>query len=87
MKLFIYFIFTVAISFLTLQLYRLAIHYYALKQNMAELAQKTEPLKKENQRVSKELEALKNPANIERELRRAGFAAPDEKVFIIVPKH
>lgn len=85
-KLFFYCIFCVAIVFLIFQLYRLFIQERELERGLRELAQKTELAKKENNRIQGELNALENPANIERELRRAGYAAPGEKVFIIVPK-
>ncbi len=86
MKLFFYCIFCVALLFLAFQLYRLVAQERGLERDLKELMQKTELAKKENGRVQSELNALKNPANIERELRRAGYAAPGEKVFIIVPK-
>ncbi len=85
MKWLLYFIFIMVIGFLILQLYRLAMQHYTLTQQFTELVKKTEPLQKENSRVESDLKALENPANIERELRRAGYAAPGEKVFIIVP--
>lgn len=86
MKWLLYFIFIIIIGFLALQLYRLAIQHYAFKQQLTELVKKIEPLQKENNAVESDLKALENSANIERELRRAGYAAPGEKVFIIVPK-
>lgn len=85
-KFFFYCVFSVALLFLAFQLYRLFAQEQGLERDLRELAQKTELATKENNRVESELNALKNPANIERELRRAGYAAPGEKVFIIVPK-
>ena len=87
MKILFYFILCMAIAFLGVQLYRLVSQEYALKKDFEALAQKTEAAGKENKRVEMQLSALKNEGNIERELRRAGYAAPGEKVFIIVPKN
>lgn len=84
---FLWYVFLLAIIFfLFIQFYRLFIQERVLQRALAELTRKIEPLQKENEQVARQLQALQNPANIEREFRRAGYAAPGEKVFIIVPK-
>jgi len=86
MKFLWYALLLITIAFLVTQLYRLFMQEQVLHRAFTELAKKTEPLKKENKEISQKLHTLKNPATIEREFRRAGFAAPGEKIFIIVPK-
>lgn len=86
MKLLWYILFSGIIIFLAIQLTQLYAQERALQRELAELTKKTEPLQEENKKVFRELQVLKNPGNLEREFRRAGFAAPGEKVFIIVPK-
>lgn len=86
MKFIWYTLLLIIIAFLMTQLYRLSMQNHALNREFAELTRKTKPLQKENKDILEQLQALKNPGNLEREFRRAGFAAPGEKVFIIVPK-
>lgn len=86
MKFLWYALLLITIAFLTTQFYRLYMQDRALNREFIELARKTEPFQKENKEIFRELQALKNPGNMEREFRRAGFVAPGEKVFIIVPK-
>ena len=86
MKIFFYGIILIAIGFLFFQLYRLFMQQRGLQTELTQLIQKTEPVQKDNQKVTDQLRLLKKPEYLDRELRRAGYAAPGEKVFIIVPK-
>lgn len=86
MKLLSYILFFSIIIFLAIQLTQLYMQERTLNREFAEFTKKIEPLQKENKEISRELQALKNKGNLEREFRRAGFAAPGEKIFIIVPK-
>lgn len=75
-----------AVVFLATQALRLFMQERRLNAELAEIMLKTAPLAKENERLAHSFEELRDPAAVGRELRRAGYAAPGEKVFIIVPK-
>ena len=74
------------IGFLFTQSYRLMIRYQVLNRELLQLIKKTEPVMKENETIAHDLKRLENPDAMLRELRRAGYAAPGEKTFVIVPK-
>lgn len=86
MKILVYGMLLGVIAFLFFQLYRLLTQEQKLQRELTEFMSTAEPLTKENEEISRQLHALQNRANLEREFRRAGYAAPGEKVFIIVPK-
>jgi cell division protein FtsB len=73
--------------FLVSQLWHLWGQGAALQGQLAEIREKTTPIAKENGELAVSLENFANSQDvILRELRRAGYAAPGEKVFVIVPK-
>ncbi len=86
MKFLLYALTVVALGSLAFQLYRLAIKKAALERELAALEAKIAPLSKENADLENDLASLKNSDTVLRELRRAGYAAPGEKVYIIIPK-
>ena len=75
-----------AICFLGWQLYRQFSAYRNLTGQMSALAEKAAPIERENARLAENLKNLQGSDAMLRELRRAGYAAPGEKVFVIIPK-
>lgn len=67
-------------------LYNLYYQAQALKAEADKLVKQTQPLSRENQQLLAEIGRLEDPENLEIELRKAGYAAPGEKVIILVPK-
>lgn len=69
------------------QLYRLYIQKIALEKNLENINAQTKPLIDENKNLLGEINYLKDPDNLEKELRsRFNYAYPGEKLIIIVPQ-
>ena len=86
MRYLLLFLLLLGLGALSFQLYRLYIQRSALEKELITLKASTKPLIKENEKLLTELKYYENPDNLERELRKSGYAAPDEKVFVIVPR-
>ena len=86
MRFFWYSIAFAATAFFAMQVWNLYGQKRALERNLAEIMGKTAPITAENEKLAENLDGLKDTEAIARELRRAGYAAPGEKVFVIVPK-
>jgi cell division protein FtsB len=85
-KAFFYIIIGFAVVFLSVQAARLWEKQRTLQRKLGEITAKNEALRKENNATLTDLKGIEDPEAIGLELRRAGYAAPGEKVFIIVPK-
>ncbi len=86
MRFLYYFLAFLAIAFFAIQAWNLYAQKRKLEYDLANVLQKTAPVAAENAKLVENLNGLKDPATIARELRRAGYAAPGEKVFVIMPK-
>ncbi len=73
---------TAAFSF---QLYRLIQQMSELKLETAKINQQIMPMEQENQELMADLEYFQKPGRLVNELRKSGYALPDEKMLIIVP--
>ena len=76
----------VAIALLGLQSYRLVGNYLQTKREYEEILEKITPLTTDNATLQANLKALEAGHGAERELHNAGYAAPGEKMLIIIPK-
>lgn len=76
----------IGLAALMFQLYRLYGQENALQEQLGALRAKITPVAKENARMRDDIAGLGEKDAVFRELRRAGYAAPGEKVFVIVPK-
>ena len=76
----------VAIAFLGWQIWRQVVQYRAMERQLGTVNEKLRPVLQENEKLAADLKNLENTDTMLRELRRAGYAAPGEKVFVIVPK-
>lgn len=74
------------IAFLAVQSYRLMNNYRNAQREYDEIIKKMAPLAAENAALQANLTALQAGRGAERELRNAGYAAPGEKMLIIIPK-
>ncbi len=86
MRFVLYALTVVAVGALAFQLYRLAVKKGELERELAAIEAKIAPLAKENGKLENDLSSLKDSDTVLRELRRAGYAAPGEKVYVIIPK-
>ncbi len=86
MKLVLYALAFAGIVFLSWQLFRQYTAYQSLERQLDSVEQKLTPLAKENGVLASNLKSLEGRDTQLRELRRAGYAAPGEKVFVIIPK-
>jgi len=75
-----------AIAALSWYLYQLWGQAGELQKESDLLTKELQPLQKENAELLAEIKRLDDPENLETELRKAGYAAPGEKVIIIIPK-
>lgn len=66
------------------QLYRLVKQSQSLKLEYARIDEQTGPVKLENERLAADIEYFQKPEGLEIELRKAGYALPDEKMLIII---
>ena len=76
----------IAIAFLSLQSYRLIKQYRGTQREYDEIIKKMAPLATENVALQANLKALESGWRAERELHNAGYAAPGEKILIIIPR-
>lgn len=76
----------VAAALLTLQSYRLIRDYRYTERRYGEIIKKMTPLTADNATLEANLKALEAGHAVERELHNAGYAAPGEKMLIIIPK-
>ena len=59
----------------------------SLEKELLEVNNKIQPLNEENKKLAQELDYLKNPDNLEKELRsQFNYAKPGEKLIIIAPE-
>lgn len=86
MKAVFYMLLLGAIGVLVFQLVRQYREEGELRKQAEAVSMKTEPLAKENERMQADIASLDGKEAMLRELRRQGYAAPGEKVFVIVPK-
>ena len=86
MRFFWYTITFAATAFFAMQAWNLYGQKRDLERGLAEVMRKMTPVAEENAKLEENLSKLEDPAAIGRELRKAGYAAPGEKVFVIVPK-
>ncbi len=86
MRFVLYALTAVILGSLAFQLYRLAVKKGELERELAALGAKIAPLAKENGTLEDDLASLGESDTVLRELRRAGYAAPGEKVYVILPK-
>jgi len=86
MKAVFYILLLGAIGVLVLQLARQYREEGELRKQVETMRMKTEPITKENERIQGDIEGLGDTEAVLRELRRQGYAAPGEKVFVIIPK-
>ncbi len=86
MKFILYTLALAGIAFLSWQLFRQYAAYQSLERQLAGVELKLAPLTKENGMLADNLKSLEGQDAQLRELRRAGYAAPGEKVFVIIPK-
>ena len=76
----------VAVALLALQSYRLIRDYRHTERRYDEIIKKIAPLAADNTALQANLKALEAGHAVERELHNAGYAAPGEKMLIIIPK-
>jgi cell division protein FtsB len=86
MRIFLHIVIVFAAGFLLYQLWNQYLAWHAIDRKLTALEMKLTPLERENGRIGTDLKALETPDAVLRELRRAGYAAPGEKVIVIVPK-
>ena len=86
MKIVFYILLLGAIGALVFQLVRQYEEERALQGQAEEVRMKLEPIAKENERMQADVVGLGEKESVLRELRRQGYAAPGEKVFVIIPK-
>lgn len=67
------------------QLYRLTKQLSYLKSEIAKVNQQLTPIDQENQRLMADLEYFQKPGRLVNELKKSGYAKPDEKMLIIIP--
>ena len=75
-----------AVVFLGWQLWRQIGEYRADDARLQAMTDKLRPVAEENVKLAEDLKSLESRDTMLRELRRAGYAAPGEKVIVIVPK-
>lgn len=76
----------IAIGFLSLQSYRLIGQYRKTQREYDGIMQKMAPLAADNEALQANLKALETGHAVERELHNAGYAAPGEKMIILIPR-
>lgn len=66
--------------------YRLYQQRTKLQKELVEINEVIKPISEENSRLISEIEYLKNPDNLEKELRsRFNYTKPGEELIVIVP--
>ena len=70
----------------SVQLYNLIVQNFNLNKNLAKITTKLEPLKKENSHLVSEIDYFQKPERLASEVRKSGYVAPGEKMFVIVPQ-
>lgn len=86
-KLIIAAVFIAVIAVMSFWIFQLYSQKIALESNLSEINNKLQPLSEENKRLAQELDYLKNPDNLEKELRsQFNYAKPGEKLIIVAPK-
>lgn len=86
MKIVFYILLLGAIGVLVLQLVRQYREEGELRAQAEAVRMKLAPIAKENERMQADIASLGEKEAVLRELRRNGYAAPGEKVFVIIPK-
>ena len=87
MKALIYLALLAIISLLSFQIYSLNKQRLVLKSDFDKITKELTPLNKENKELIAEINYLKNPDNLEKELRsRFNYVKPGEKLIIVVPE-
>ena len=86
MKLWIAILFGIIVAVLGWGVYYLKQERSALQGDVDALRGKVDALKSDNKRLASDIEYLKNPENLVKELKaQFNYRAPDEKLLIIVP--
>lgn len=86
MKLWIAIGFGIIVAVLGWGVYDLKQERSALQGDVDVLRERVEGLKNDNKRLASDIEYLKNPENLVKELKaQFNYRAPDEKLLIIVP--
>lgn len=86
MKLFLLLLLILVTTAFSFQLYHLIQQQSELKMEVAKISQKALPIDQDNQQLTADLEYFKKPEHLENELRKSGYAKPDEKILIIIPE-
>lgn len=69
-----------------IQLYRLAWQYIDVEKELSAVNKELSYITEENGKLTADLDYFNDKRHLEGEIRRAGYALPDEKVLIIIPK-
>ncbi len=68
------------------QLYRLIGQYNSTKKEQSAINMELEAVRIENEKLMADLDYFKQKEHLEREIRKADYALPNEKVLIIIPE-
>ncbi len=86
MRFFLVLILMMAIGMFAVQLYRLIGQYNNVKREQFAINAELEAIKIENEKLTADLDYFNQKEHLEREMRKADYALPDEKVLIIIPE-
>ena len=86
MRFFLILILLLATGTFGVQLYRLLVQYHGINKEITILNKELEDAKKENQKLTADFDYFQKTNYLESELRKSGYAMPDEKMLIIIPE-
>ena len=86
MRIFLFLVLATVTSAFSFQFYRLAQQKKGLDLELAKINQQIIPIKEDNEKLLADVKYFEKPERLENELRKAGYALPEEKMLIIVPE-
>ena len=86
MRFILLFVLILAIGTFLSQLFSLRNQEKTLKDDLSKIEQQISPLTREREELSAEIDYFSKPEHLEDELRKNGYALPEEKMMVIIPK-